>query len=332
MSLLNSCLWLGGAITPAEDVVIARSASDAAVQVRRTGEILDYTGTQLTLRTALGRDEIIPASRVIEVQTSWSPSHAKGRAARRAGKLTDAVKALADAKREESRAFAQRQIAADLAGAWLELGKIGQAGREFLKIASEDPQTIHFDVLPIAWQPATLDADSERQAAEWLANRQSPIARLLGASWLAGSSRQADVDGALSELIQSQDHRIAALAQIQRWRTRLATASTGDLEQWSRDLAAMPAEIQAAGWYVLGDGYARQDEPERAAIAYLKPPIVFRQQRALAADGLLAAARQLEKLGQRAEASGLYREILRDFSHLPAAEEARASLAESKSP
>jgi TolA-binding protein len=117
------------------------------------------------------------------------------------------------------------------------------------------------------------------------------------------------------------------LAQIQRWRTRLEAASTGDLEQWSRNLAAMPAEIQATGWYVLGDGYARHDEPERAAIAYLKPPIVFRQQRALAADGLLAAAGQLEKLGQGNEAAGLYREILRDFAHLSAAEQARESLA-----
>jgi tetratricopeptide (TPR) repeat protein len=325
--MLHGSLCLIGQTAAAEDVVIARSASDAAVRVRRTGEILDYTGTQLTLRTALSRDEIIPAGRIIEVQTAWSPSHEKGRAARRAGKLTDAIEALEAARREESRAFALRQIAADLAGTWLELGKAGQAGGEFLKIVSEDPQTIHFDVVPVAWQRTTLDAQSERQAAEWLADRQSPVARLLGASWLIGSSRQAQVDAALGELATSKDQRIAALAQIQRWRTRLATASTGDLEQWSRDLAAMPTGIQAAGWFILGDGYARHDEPERAAINYLKPPIVFRQQRALAADGLLAAAGQLERLGQKKEAAGLYREIVRDFWHLPAAEEARESMA-----
>ena len=324
---LHACLCLIGQTAAAEDVVLARSPSDAAVQVRRTGEILDYTGSQLTLRTPLARDEIIPTSRIIDVQTAWSPSHEKARAARRAGKLTDAIEAFEEAKREESRAFAQRQIAADLAGTWLELGKVGQAGQEFLKIAGEDPQTIHFDVLPVAWQAATLDADSERQATEWLADRQFPVARLLGASWLVGSSRQAEVDAALGELMKSKDQRLATLAQVQRWRTRLATASTGDLEQWSRDLAAMPAEVQATGWYVLGDGYARHDEPERAALAYLKPPIVFRQQRALAADGLLAAAGQLERLGQRKEAAGLYREILRDFAHLPVAQQAQESLA-----
>jgi len=185
---------------------------------------------------------------------------------------------------------------------------------------------MHFDVVPVAWQSTTLDAASEVRAATWLADAKSPVARLLGASWLVGSSRQGDVEAVLQLLAESKNRHIAGLARIQRWRSRLATASTGDLEQWSRELAGLPAEVQAAGWYVLGDGYARHDEPERAAIAYLKAPLVFRQQRALAADGLLAAARQLAKLGQTDEAASLNREILRDFSHLPAAEEARAVL------
>jgi tetratricopeptide (TPR) repeat protein len=331
-SLFQVCLVLIAQQAAAEDVVIARSASDAAVSVRRTGEIVDYTSTQLTLRTSLGRDEVIPASRIIDVQTPWSPAHEKARAERRAGKLAAAIAAYEEARRQDARPFAQRQIAAELAGTWLELGKVGAAGEEFLKITAQDPQTIHFGVIPVARQAVTLDADSERQAAEWLADEQSAPARLLGASWLVGSSRQAAVDAVLTKLAAGNDRHLASLAQIQRWRTRLATASTGDLEQWSRELAAMPAAVQAAGWFVLGEGYARHDEPERAAIAYLKPPVNFREQRALAADGLLAAARQLEKLGQSAEAAGLYRELVRDFAHLPAAEEARAALASSPSP
>ena len=330
--LVSVCLGLIIQHAAAEDIVVARSASDAAVSVQRTGEIVDYTGTQLTLRTTLGRDETIPTSRIIAVETSWSPSHEQARAARRAGKLAETVDKYEEARRQDARPFAQRQIAVELAGTLLELGKVGAAGEEFLKITAQDPQTIHFNVIPVAWQAVTLDADSERQAVGWLADARSPVARLLGASWLVGSSRQADVDVVLSELAASKDKHIAPLAQIQRWRTRLATASTGDLEQWSRELAAMPAAVQSAGWYVLGDGYARHDEPERAAIAYLKPPLTFPEQRALAADGLFAAARQLEKLGQTAEAAGLYREIVRDFGHLEAADEARAALARSNSP
>jgi len=326
-SLLQLGLCLGGQLASAEDVVIARSASDSAVHVKRTGEILDYTGTQLTLRTTLGRDEIIPASRIVEIQTAWSPSHEQARALRQAGKLSDAVRAFKSAKEQDGRPWAQRQIAAELAGTLLEMGKIGVAGDEFLTIIAADPQTIHWDVAPIAWQSLTLDAASEARAAAWLASAESPAARLLGASWLSGSSRQADVDAALQSLADSKDRRIAGLARIERWRSRLATASTGDLEQWSRELSALPAEIQSVGWYVLGDGYARHDEPERAAIAYLKPPLLFRQQRALAADGLLAAAGQLEVLGQTEEAKSLYREILRDFAHLPPAEAAREALA-----
>jgi len=318
--------------TSAEDVVIARSASDSAVRVKRSGEILDYTGTQLTLRTSLGRDELIPAGRVVEIQTAWSPAHEQARAARKAGKLSDAIAAFRQAKEQDSRPWAQRQIAAELAGTWLEAGDIGAAGDEFLSIAAVDPDTMHFDVAPIAWQATTLAAASEARAAAWLADDKAPAARLLGASWLVGSSRRGEVEAVLQSLADSKSRHIAGLAKIQRWRSRLATASTGDLEQWSRELSGLPAEIQAAGWYVLGDGYARHDELERAAIAYLKPPLVFRQQRALAADGLLAAARQLAQLGQTDEAASLNREILRDFSHLPAAEEARAALSKAPQP
>jgi TolA-binding protein len=85
-------------------------------------------------------------------------------------------------------------------------------------------------------------------------------------------------------------------------------------------------EVQAAGWYVLGDLYARQDQPDQAALAWLKVPLLFREQRAMAADALLAAGKQLEKMGQPKQAAGLYRELVRDFAHLPPAGEAQKRL------
>ena len=327
--LRGSCAlaWLVlGGVALGEDVVIARSASDPNARVRRTGQIIEYTGDELKLRTPLGRDEIIPTPRIVEIQTEWTTAHAEGRAARLAGKLTEAITAFQRAKSDEPRLWAQRQIAAELAGTLLEAGQVGRAGEQFLAIVAADPATVHYDQVPISWQGVTLDAASETRASAWLADDKSPAARLLGASWLVGSSRQAEVEAALKALAESRDRRLAALARVQLWRVRLPTASTGDLEQWSRELAELPRELQAAGWYVVGDGYARHDEPERAAIAYLKPPLVFREQRALAADGLLAAAGQLAKLGRTEQAAGRYREIVRDFGHLPVAEEARQAL------
>src|SRR5262245_11058850 len=93
-----------------QDIVVASSASDPAARVKRAGQILDYTGTELKLRTTLGTDETIPAVRVVEIQTRWSPAHEAGRRARQEGRLDDAIAAFRQAKREEPRAWAVRQI------------------------------------------------------------------------------------------------------------------------------------------------------------------------------------------------------------------------------
>jgi tetratricopeptide (TPR) repeat protein len=309
-----------------EDTVVASSASDPAVRVKRTGQILDFTGAELKLRTSLGLDETIPASRVVEFRTTWSAAHLAGNSARAAGELDDAIAAYRLAKTQERRPWALRQVAAELAGTYLEAGRIENAGDEFLAIVASDPATQHYDSVPIAWRPAPPDAALEQRATAWLAKGQPPVARVLGASWLlAGSQRPAAI-AALEELVKASDPRVAGLATIQLWRTKLIKATAADVAAWQAQLEKLPPEIQAVGWYVLGDLQARQNQPELAALAYLKVPLLYRRQRAMAADALLAAGQQLEKMGNRDEAAGLYREIARDFAHLPAAKAATERL------
>lgn len=309
-------------VAAAEDIVIASSASDPAARVRRTGEVLDYTGTELKLRTALGTVETISAGRVKEVQTTWLPEHEAGRAARAKGDLSEAIAQLTEARALERRPWAERQIRAELVGAYLEAGRIEDAGDEFLAIVARDPETMHFAIAPIAWRPAPPDAAIERHATGWLENMQSPVARVLGASWLLAGPKRPAAIAELEKLVKSGDPRIAGLAAIQLWRTKLVAAKPAEVAAWRSHLEKLPAEIQAAGWYVLGELHARAGDHEDAALAYLRVPLVFRVQRALAADALLAAGEQLEKMGQHDQAMGLYRELLRDFAHLPAGAEA----------
>ena len=314
------------ALTVAEDVVIASSVSDEAARVERSGQILDYTGESLKLRTPLGRDEVIPAARIIEVRTTWTEGHLAGRAAREKGDLDEAIEAFREAKLQERRPWAVRQIMAELCGTYLEAERIESAGDEFLAIVASDPATMHFAIMPIAWRPAPPSASLERRAAEWLAKGQPPAARVLGASWLLGGPRRIEATAALDELVKSTDDRVAALAAIQLWRTKLVTAKPADVNAWQEQLQKMPPEVQAAGWFVLGEHSSRLDQPEQAALAYLKAPVLYREQRALAADALLAAGTQLGKMGRDEQAQGLYREIVRDFGHLTAADQARSRL------
>jgi tetratricopeptide (TPR) repeat protein len=319
------CCHLFAASLSAQDIVIASSASDPAARIKRAGQILDYTGSELKLRTTLGTEETIPASRVVEFQTRWSPSHEAGRIARSEGRLDDAIASLRQAKREEPRGWAARQIMADLTGSYLEGGLSDAAGDEFLGIIASDPATRHFDVIPVAWRGVALDPATEARAATWLAARRAPVAVVLGASWLL-PMRRAEATAALEEIAKSSDPRLAGIAAIQLWRTRLVTATADDTRRWQDQLEKMPPEIQAAGWYVLGDILARQEKSEAATLAYLKTPVLFRQQRALAAEALLAAGKQVEKMSRARHAAELYRELVRDFPHSPAAKEGAGRL------
>ena len=202
---------------------------------------------------------------------------------------------------------------------------IDAAGDEFLGIVASDPLTRHFDIFPVAWRGMALSPPAEARASAWLAARRVPFAAVLGASWLL-ATRRSDAVAALDEVAKSSDARLAGLAAVQLWRTQLVSASVDDLRRWEAQLEKMPAEIQAAGWYVLGDLLARQEQPEAAALAYLKVPILFRQQRLMASDALLAAGRQLEKMSQVGQAEILYRELVHDFPHLAAAKEAQGRL------
>jgi len=314
------------ALSVGQDTVITSTTGDPAARVKKQGQIVDYTGVELTLKTTFGTTERIPAARVVEIQSTWTPSHQAGAAARLEGRLDEAIAALREAKREEKRPWAARRIMAELSGACLETGQIESAVGEFLAIAARDPETIHFDVIPIAWRAAPPDAALEARAAQWLTAERFPVVKLLGASWLLSGGQRTAATAALEELAKSSDPRIAGLAQVQLWRTKLVTAKPAEISRWQSQLEKMPPEIQAAGWYILGDLYSRQEQTEQAALAYLKVPLLFRQQRVMAADALLAAGKQLEKMGQATGAATLYRELLRDFAHVPAATEGQSRL------
>lgn len=314
----------GQAPTETDQVVLV-PAGEGARPVVKSGTVLDWTAKELRLRTALGLEETIPTASIQEVRTRWPPSCDRARQLRDTGRLDDAIEAFQQAWREEARAWAKRQILAELSSTLLEAGRIDQAGERFLHLAAGDPAPRHLDLAPLPWRAMALDAAAQERATVWLAQRQVPLARLLGASWLL-PIRRTEAMAAL-EQIQRIDGPLAQLATIQLWRARLATASAVDAQAWQQALEQMPLAVQPVGWFVLGDLWARHGQPSAAARAYLKVPILFRAQRAMAADALLAAGQQLEKMQQRDQALELYRELVRDYGHLPPAQVARRQLA-----
>lgn len=311
----------------AEDTVTFLAGKDAKTRTNRTGEIVEYTGETLQIKASSGRTENIPAERVIDIRTQWIPTHERGDALRAEGKLEEAIAAYKQAKRDEPRAWVRRKIMAALVACYAETSRFDLAGDEWLAIVASDPTTLHYDVVPIAWQALPPDAALQARAAAWL-NSKAPPAQILGASWLLGGAQRSEATAALDGLVTSKtvDPRVRSLAQIQLWRTKLVSAKLDEVQRWQGTVEQMPREVRAGGYFVVGEALARLDQPEGAALALLRIPLVYNQQRGMAADALLAAAKQQEKLGHREEAAGLYREVVSGYSRTLAAGEAKAKL------
>ena len=310
-----------------EDIVTLLSGKDAKTRTNRTGEIVEFTGESLQLQSSAGRLENIPAARVVEIRTQWTPAHERGDSLRAEGKLDEAINAYKQAQRIEPRAWARRKIMAQLVVCYAEAGRFDVAGEEWLAIVSSDPMTMHYNVAPVAWHPLPPDARLEPRAVAWLHNK-APAAQVLGASWLLTGPQRSAAMSALDGLAGSKtvDPRIRSLAQIQLWRTKLVSVKLDEVGRWQSALEQMPVEVRAGGYFVVGEALSRLNKPEDAALAYLHIPLVYHQQRVMAADALIAAAKEHEKLGRGEQAAGLYREVLSGYSRTAAAEEAKTWL------
>ncbi|MBC7854330.1 MAG: hypothetical protein IAF94_12930 [Pirellulaceae bacterium] len=310
-----------------EDIVTLLSGKDAKTRTNRTGEIVEFTGESLQLQSSSGRVENFPAARVLEIRTQWTPAHERGDSLRAEGKLDEAINAFKQAQRDEPRAWARRKIMAELVVCYAEAGRFDVAGDEWLAIESSDPMTMHYNVVPVAWQPVPSDARLEPRAVAWLSNK-APAAQVLGASWLLTGPKRSAAMAVLDGLAGSKtvDPRIRSMAQVQLWRTKLVSVKLDEVGRWQSALEHVPTEVRAGGYFVVGEALSRLNKPDDAALAFLHIPLVHNQQRAMAADALIAAAKEHEKLRRVEQAAGLYREVLSGYSRTAAAEEAKAWL------
>jgi hypothetical protein len=149
------------------------------------------------------------------------------------------------------------------------------AGEAFLIIARSDPQTRLYEVIPLAWSPQQPDINLINRARAWC-EASDPTAQLLGASWLLSGSERSKALATLERLVQ-QPKPIGLLAQCQRWRTQVVTASLGDLDTWQSQISSLPASLQAGPSFVLARGLAHVQEHQQAALTFMRIPIPFQQ-------------------------------------------------------
>lgn len=307
-------VYLASSLSHAQDTITLAPRPDDPGRIVLTGRVVDYTGGLLTYENSVGAQQSVPGKQVVSIQSTWNADHTAGDAAwRRRDYLAAATKYQA-ASAAETRRWARRLIHSRLVACLRELDRWDQAAELFLSMTKDDPATPYFAVIPLPWTTITANPALETKAKSWSTDRSSPVAALLGASFLLATPNRAEALQRLRELTQSADVRIATLAEAQLWRTAAVTADAATLDKWQQALHKLPESLRAGPYLVVGRAWSQQNQPERAALNLLRLPILFGdEQPRLAAEALWSAGQALEQLTQTENAAGLYRELLRDF-------------------
>lgn len=306
------------------DTVWLKSDSGPGL-TRIAGEVRDFSGAGLRLRLASGREVQYSVGRVDHVETQRTSQQQLADDLLLRGESREALERYAQALSAERRAWVQREIVAGRVRALVEVQDYIGAGENFLMLLRNDPQSVHFGTIPLVWQAMTL-GDSARAAAQRWLESTSKIEGLLGASLLLESPHRAAAVDRLRSLATDEDQRIAWLASAQLWRVQTADESPSALAQWQREIEAAPFELRAGAWFVLGEALRTRDDNQQAALALLRVPLQYGQQRDLAGAALWAASVALEQAGLPDDAQRLRQELLELYPETRSAQQARAKL------
>jgi len=330
LPILLIAMGLAAASAPralAVDQVWLKPSGVGESGLRLSGEIADYTGSGLTLRTGGKRERRIPAAEIDRIETPRSAEHeaadelfAQGDFAAALPRYRQALEAS-----REPRAWVRRQILAQVVWCQRNLGQVDQAGEHFRVLMASDPETPLLDCMPLAWTNEEASPDMLAAARKWMAETAEPATVLMGASHLLESEDRPAALAALKGLLAAPDRRVAWLAFAQLWRAGTANATAEQRASFAAKIEAADETLRAGASYILGTALSQHD-PEAAAIAFLKVPLVYPREYELSAAALLAAGQCLETASRKEQAAGLYREIATRYGRSASAEDARRRL------
>jgi tetratricopeptide (TPR) repeat protein len=328
--------FITASISPAfaEDRVLVRTSSGTS-KVAIRGLILDYTGERLTIRTQQGSavGEYTP-DQLIEVQTDYIPPHISGIEALAAGHPADARTHFQAALKAETRTWVRREILSQIVKTWLYEGDYIAAAEAFSPIYVSDKTTFHLAHLPLVWSAELVSESARSTAINWLGD-QDLVKNLVAASMLLDDERfTMKARLAFAEQARGGPIPLRYLAQAQQWRYRLASPDLTPTEvaRWERTIDDWPESIRGPAQYLLGLGFARFDQPTRAATAWLWVPLVFPDDRHLAALASLEAAEALTSAGDNQLALEIYQETITRFPGTLFSDKAQIRLLQLQSP
>lgn len=319
LARLVACLTVCGTLLRAEDTVeIAGSSGKGGVTILR-GQVLEYDGRRILVRGGEGRDVEYPSPRVLRIVSTYHPKQDEGDRLFAARRYEPALAAYdAALQGGETRPWARRQLLARQVWCLRHLGQFSAAGRTFLALVEQDPESPYFDCIPLVWMPGVVPGMNPQEAGQWVANNPSPVAQLLGASLLLAGNR-AEARPKLFELAKARHPFVPWLAEMQMWRADYVTLESPLIAGWERQLERLPPPFRAGPSQILGLAWEHHRRHDLAAAAFLKAPLLDPRDRNLAAFGLFKAGDQLLKDNRPDDARRVWEEIVRDYPDVPEA-------------
>jgi hypothetical protein len=165
VSAVVAILLLAWAATAAAQDTVTIAAGSRG-ETRLTGRVVDYSGGGLRLELPTGREQTFPADQIVAIQTQYGQRQLDAEAAFAKRQFREALLLLDQARQAEagSRDWVWRQITARIVECHRALDEPDRAGEEFLQLLRSDPQTVHFDCIPLAASPAVDRRGTNRPA------------------------------------------------------------------------------------------------------------------------------------------------------------------------
>lgn len=269
-----------------------------------------------------------------------------------------AVEVFRNARVTETRPEVRQKLIAMGVRSLYASGRTAEAYQEFFQLCRMDPFSTEFDCIPLVWFPESFFpsvgiSESEKLALQWMhpksnpSGMENPAASLLACSILLSSTQTQNRSKAVEQLQQltflvtEQEknafgkkaneqklrRQIAALAQTQLWRTKIAAVKDEkELATWKTLLETLPDSLRAGPCFLLGTAYAKLEKHEKAVLVWMNNPILYPDNRPVAAKSLLESAKSLRRLERPKNAQTLLEEILRDYADQKSIAESAAAL------
>ena len=300
----------------AQDQVYLSSSTSSEGYIVILGEVLEYSSAGVTIK-ADGKTHTYPARLLQRIETRRTEAQLQGDSLFASGDFPGALAAYRRARDEDPRGWVDREITAQIVWCYRAEGRPTFAAAEFLLLVRADPATPYFDCIPLSWFSSFRSQSIERAAQGWLREETMPAAVLLGASYLLHTQHASTALAKLQALARSGDENVASLARAQAWRPAVISVQASQVERWQQMVEEMPAKLRAGPYFVVGQGWTRAGNLEKAALALARIPILYPNHRELAARALFDTASALGKLGRHAEANRLYGELIQNYPESP---------------